>query len=241
MSTNQKYTVRLKVAFDDKVIADKVTYQVFYLRKKKTAIEKFDSNGCSKVYETYVNDIVWFEIYLSGKLIDKIFVTPTLNGKYNDNIYKIKTKQPLKIPVNNSKLRTVSFCEALDLFIKNPSVWTVDNPPDLYTREIGQEQDYIRSLGININTNDGVDLQYFLIQHRYRRTVDGFTGFLAWGGLNAYLIFFSGVSAINGKTGFAGYWQDVRNDFKGNTAGFAAGGITLGLYTKMYCGTVGRL
>lgn len=34
MSANQKYTVRLKVAFDDKLIKDKITYQVFYLRKK---------------------------------------------------------------------------------------------------------------------------------------------------------------------------------------------------------------
>lgn len=241
MSTNKKYTVRLKVAFDDKAMADKVTYQVFYLRKKKTAIEKFDSNGCSKVYETYVNDIVWFEIYLSGKLIDKIFVTPTLNGKYNDNIYKIKTKQPPKFPVNNPKLRTVSFCEALNLFIKNPSVWTVDKPPHLMKHDIGQETNYIHSLGINANTSDGVDLQYFLIQYRYRRTVDAFTGFLAWGFLNGYAIIFSIPSAIDRGVGLVGYWKDISNDFRGNLAGNSAGYLTLELYKNLYCNTAGRL
>lgn len=35
MIANQKYTVRLKVAFDDKAMVDKITYRVFYLRKKE--------------------------------------------------------------------------------------------------------------------------------------------------------------------------------------------------------------
>lgn len=172
-------------------------------------------------------------------MIDKIFVTPTLNGKYNDNVYKIRAKVS-NTRVNLPQKRTVTFCEALRLFINNPSVWTADKPPHLMSGEIGQEQNYIYSLGININTSDGVDLQYFLIQYRYRRTVDAFTGFLAWGFLNGYIIFGSAVSAIKNKVGFAGYWDDVSSDLKGNIAGNSAGYLTLQAYTQMYCGTAGR-
>lgn len=233
--TTPKYTVRLKVVFEDKSMKDKVTYQVFYLRKKKTAVEKFDNYGCSKVYETYVNDIVWFEIYLSGKLIDKIFVTPTLNGKYNDNVYKIKSRMQ-KASVHDDGLRAVSFCEALKLFIKNPSIWTVPNPPAFYSDEIGKEQDYLRRLGIKFTTIEGVDLQYFLVQYRYRRTVDAFTGFLAWGAMNGYIIIFSGISAINSKASFSGYWRDVKSDISGNIGGHVAGILTLESYTQLLCG-----
>lgn len=166
-STSLKYTVRLKVLIDNKTLANTITYKVFYLRNKKTAIEKFDNNGCSKIYDADASDIVWFEIYSSGKLLDKVFVTPTLSGKYNDNVYKVKTTNILQLATKNSgfqnsrKLKKVSFCEALQLFIQNPSVWTSQNPPDLYTDEIGREQDYIHNLGIEVNTTDGVDLQYF--------------------------------------------------------------------------------
>lgn len=230
-----KYTVRLKVLIEDKSIKDKITYKVFYLRNKPTAIEKFDNYGCSKVYETYIHDIVWFEIYLSGNLIDKIFVTPTLSSKYNDNVYRIKAKPARFVPKEEPKLRKVSFCEALQLFIKNPSVWTMNNPPDVYLDEIGKEQNYIASLGIDFNTTDGVDLQYFLVQHRFRRTVDGFTGFLAWAALKEYIIWGSAKSALDNNRSFAGFWKDVSHDLKGNMSGYLAGSYGLELYTRIYC------
>lgn len=241
-SASLKYTVRLKVLIENKAVMDNITYKVFYLRNKKTAIEKFDKNGCSKVYDAEASDITWFEIYLSGKLLDKVFVTPTLSGKYNDNVYKIKTTNILPLATrhfssqNSRKLKKVSFCEALELFIQNPSVWTSPTPPDLYRDEIGREINYIHSLGIEADTTDGVDLQYFLIQHRFRNTVDSFTGFFAWGGLSGYVVIFSGISAVHNNVGFSGYWKDVSNDLKGNMGGFVAASYGLEFYKKLHCG-----
>lgn len=255
MSSNP-LTVRIKVTTVDKSLAQFLSYKVYFWGKKSYS-DKFDSNGCSKVYNATKTDIVWFEVILKGVVVDKIFLIPTTNGKYSDNSYilKVLLGKPTLEPVNKptimrtwdkllaAKLKTipqkplpkVSFCQALDLFIKNPSEWTADNPRDLESDDIGGEVDYVKSLGINNNTTDGVDLHYFLVQYRYKRTVDATTGFLAWGAMTGYIIGFSGYSAIRDGVSWEGYVKDVKGDMTGNNAGLKSAFVGLKHYYSVVC------
>lgn len=246
--SEKNFTVRIKVTSKSEKIRKMLKYRLVFFKKSKSYNGVFDDNGCSKVYNADYFDIVWFEIYIGNDLIDKIFVMPTMNGKYNDNSYEVKVKYG-EISMNKTiisvgcnkpiapttSLKKVSFCEALDLFIKNRSIWTFDNPPDFYSNEIGDEQSYIRSLGIHPNTTDGVDLQYFLVQYRYRRTVDPFTGFLAWSFLTGYIYIGSAFSAYHSKSGVDGYFKDILNDFSGNNAGHDTAVYGLENYKERLC------
>lgn len=98
------YKARLKVICSDSILAKSLTYSfVNETTKKSTQSDlKLDSNFCTKVFDCEKSDLVKFYLYKDKKLKVRVKVKPTLNGTYNDSVYRYPTSvDTTKTPGNN--------------------------------------------------------------------------------------------------------------------------------------------
>ena len=128
----------------------------------------------------------------------------------------------------------ITFCEALTKIRDNPNKFT--DGSDLYTGEIGEEQDVLQDLGLPFTTSDGFDLQYFLVQFKFSNSVDPLTAYFGMSAVEWYIVFGSARSAYTRSSGFYGFLNDVAADSRGNKDGHDAARSGLDQYISDHCG-----